>query len=567
VSTRADQVRRRALLELYRRKRSQESLHSFAANIEVPMSPHPALKPDETLVDAKLVHPRHISKLLEVLQRTVTRPFGRAIIQMPPGTAKSTYAGPVTLGWCIGGDQTGEYIRQPGQKARPRKGRYMIVSYGDDLASLQSRRTQTVIEQPEYSQLWDTPITMGSRTAESDWDTNTGCEVRAFGIMSGITGNRCNGVLIDDPVKNREQGDSADRQKKIVDEYQGSILSRLLPGAWVILIMTRWNESDLAGYILPDDYKGQSGMVKCKDGLQWEVLNLPAKAELPDDPLGRAPGEYIFPEFYPKEHWQMFENTQGAAAQRDWSSLYQQRPTNEGAGKFTRQMFEPNFYDADDLPTALTLVGAGDYAVTDGGGDWTELAIWGFDSNSVLWALEWWYDQVNTGISTEAMLEMIERKKVRKWFNEGGVIDKAMRPSFNRRQRELMSPGKHFCQNADGEMVVCHRKHDVWCDLQSLPSIKDKVAKAMNFQARASIGQVRFPRNAPWTERVIQQLIALPAGRHDDAVDVCGLIGRGIDQYHPARPPKNEERAIIQPFTEAWFMSTEFPDKPTLRYR
>lgn len=552
--------RKTALREIYRRKKCQTSLHSFAANIDVPMSPTPPIRPDETLIDARAVLPTHISKLLEVLQRTVTRPFGRALIQMPPGTAKSTYAGPVTIGWCMGNDQTSIHWKK-------RKGRYMIVSYGDDLAALQSRRTQSVVKQDGYSELWDTPVTIGDHTAESDWNTNTECELRSFGITGGITGNRCNGVLIDDPVKNREQADSPQVQKKVVDEYQGSVLSRLLPGAWVILIMTRWSERDLAGYILPDDYKGQSGMVRCKDNLMWEVLNLPAKAENTDDPIGRKPGEYIFPEFYPAQHWQMYENSGGSEAARDWQSLYQQRPTAQGSGKFTREMFEPYYYGPDDLPIALTLIGTGDYAVTDGGGDWTELAIWGLDSQSTLWCLEWWGDQVDTGKSIDKMLEMIERRKVRMWFNEGGVIDKAMRPAFQRRSRELMSPGQHFCPNEAGLMVVCEKNHDVYTDLRSLPSIKDKIAKASNFQARASIGQVRFPRYAPWREKVILQLISLPAGRYDDCVDNCGLAGRGIDQYHPAQVPAAEERPIIKPFTEEWLMAQEFPDKQPLRYR
>lgn len=528
------------------------------------MSPNPPPKPDETLILPVALLPPHLFKLQEVLQRTVTRPYGRAIIQMPPGTAKSTYAGPCLISWCMGNDQTGLFWPK-------RQGRYMIVSYGDDLAALQSRRMQSIVKQPDYSELWDTPVTIGDRSAESDWNTNLGCEMRSFGILSGITGNRCNGVLIDDPVKNREQADSPERQKKAVDEYQGSILSRLLPYAWVILIMTRWNERDLAGYILPDDYKGQSGMVKCKDGLMWEVLNLPAKAENTDDPIGRKPGEYIFPQFYPKEHWQMYENASGSEANRDWESLYQQRPTQKGSGKFRRDMFEPYFYDPDDLPLALTLVGAGDYAVTKDGGDWTEMAIWGFDSTSTLWCLEWWGKQCDTGESIEKMLEMIERRRVRLWFNEGGPIDKAMRPAFQRRARELMSPSQHFCMDADpdrpGEMAICSKRHDVYCDLRSLPSIKDKIAKAMNFQARASLGQVRFPRAAPWKDKVITQLTSLPAGRYDDCADNCGLVGRGIDQYHPARVVVPVEREIIKPFTPQWVEMTEHPDKPPVRYR
>jgi hypothetical protein len=551
--------------ELYRRLKCQQSLHSFALNIDVPMSPNLPLRPDESTGDllgfsAKDLMAPHLSKLLEVLQRTVTRPFGRAIIQMPPGTAKSTYTDAVLPAWCIGNDTTGLYWPK-------RQGRYIIASYNDDLAEDQSRRLQSIIKQEDYGLYWDVPIAMGDLTGAGKWNTNLGHEIQAKGLLSGITGKRANGIIIDDPVKNREDADSPQTQKKTVNEYQSTILSRLLPRAWLILILTRWSENDLAGYILPDDYKGQSGMIKCKDNLMWEVLNLPAKAENPDDPIGRKLGEYIFPEFYPKEHWQIFEFAQGSEAARDWASLYQQRPTAQGSGKFTKEMFEPYFYDPDDLPLALTLVGAGDYAVTKDGGDFTELAIWGFDSNSTLYMLEWWSKQCDTGEAVEKMLEMIERRKVRLWFNEGGVIDKAMRPSFQRRARELMSPGKHFCPGEDGTMQICQKTHDVYCDLRSLPSIKDKIAKAMNFQARASIGQIRLPRHHPETPKIINQLTSLPAGRYDDKVDNCGLVGRGIDQYHPARKPETENKPKIIPFTQAWVEATEEADTPKVRYR
>jgi hypothetical protein len=552
--------RKFALRELHRRKMSQRSLHSFAMNIEVPMSPMAPPRPDETLIPARALMPVHLAKLLDVLERCVTTPYGRCMIFMPPGTAKSTYTSAVLPSWCIGNDLTG--IHWP-----KRQGRYIIASYADDLAEDQSRRCQSILRQDEYTHTWPVPVTLGDLTGAGKWNTNTGCEVQAKGLMSGITGKRANGIVIDDPVKNREEADSPQTQKRIVNEYQGAVMSRLLPGAWIAFIMTRWNENDLAGYILPDDYKGQSGPVLCKDGLMWEILNLPAKAENADDPLGRKFGEYIFPEYYPPRHWQMYENAAGNEAARDWASLYQQRPTAQGSGKFTREMFEPYFYGPDDLPNALTLVAAGDYAVTKDGGDWTELAIWGMDSNSTLYCLEWWSKQCDTGESADKMLEMIERKKVRLWFNEGGVIDKAMRPGFQRRQRELMTPGKHFCANDEGEMVLCEKKHDVICVLHSLPSIKDKIAKAMNFQSRASIGQVRFPRNAPFTEKVILQLISLPAGRHDDKVDVCGLIGRGLSEFHPARPATPVERPVIKPFTAAWL---EFQDPGELkipRYR
>jgi hypothetical protein len=44
-------------------------------------------------------------------------------------------------------------------------------------------------------------------------------------------------------------------------------------------------------------------------------------------------------------------------------------------------------------------------------------------------------------------------------------------------------------------------------------------------------------------ERVLNQLIAFPAGKHDDAVDVCGMIGRALDMAHPAIVPLDKPKA------------------------
>lgn len=282
----------------------------------------------------------------------------------------------------------------------------------------------------------------------------------------------------------------------------------------------------------------------------WEVLNIPAKCERTDDPLGRALGEYLWTDYYPVAHWQMHELAQGQEAARKWSALYQQRPTNVGSGRFTRAHFDSYLYDADELPLSLNFIGASDHAVTEGGNDFTEIGICGMDCNSHIWFVDWWSKQTgDTGEAIDEILDRVARWKARMWFNEGGVIDKAITGPFNRRSRERLALGQQ-----------------VQTDRRSLPSMKDKVAKAMAFQARCSIGTVHFPRNAPWTEAVILQLLALPTGRHDDKADVCGLIGRAIDQFHPTHKPTEEKPKGIKPFTAAW-VEYEEPKLPTIRYR
>jgi len=166
------------------------------------------------------------------------------------------------------------------------------------------------------------------------------------GLLAGITGNRADGIIIDDPVANREQADSPTIREKIYNEYIDTAMTRAKPNMWAIIIQTRWHEEDLAGAILPADYNGESGMLDCRDGQRWEVLCIPAEAEREDDPLGRKPGEFLWPEWFSREHWSTWRDNPRAA--RTWAALYQQRPAPFTGVHFNREMFR--YYDPDLAP-------------------------------------------------------------------------------------------------------------------------------------------------------------------------------------------------------------------------
>jgi hypothetical protein len=515
-----------ALKELKRRARARESLHSYAMNVDIPTVPFEAPCPDESVEGpAALLMARHHAAILGCLQRTANRPMGRCMIFAPPGSAKSLYTSVLLPTWEMG--------RRPGS-------RIILASYQSTLAERQSRRAIQICASDKYKVLWPEAPVLTSEAAHQ-WSLSNKSEMIATGMLGGVTGNRANAIIIDDPVSGREDADSELMRQKTLDAYKDDLLTRLLPNGWVAFIMTRWHEQDLAGAILPDDYDGRSGLITCKDGLEWEILNIPARAERADDPLGRRPGEYLWPEFYPDSHWQMFENAAGPESARTWSSLYQQRPTPQGSGRFTEDMFD--FYKPGTEPPYMAYVGAGDYAVTEGKNDFTELGVFGVDPAGELWEVDWWSKQSATDESTEKTLDMIKRWRIPMWFNEGGVIDKAMGPLINLRMRQRR----------------------IFADRRALPSMADKVAKCMSFQGRAAAKTVHFRDNAN-SRRVVGQLCALPAGRYDDAADVCGLVGRAVDQFPVARAPQEKKRDQLIPFSAKWLEFEEKTD-PARRYR
>ena len=208
-----------------------------------------------------------------------------------------------------------------------------------------------------------------------------------------------------------------------------------------------------------------------------------------------------------------------------------------------------NGSDIIALPNSLRIYGATDWATLEPQKgkkepDFTEHGTWGLDSQGRLFALDWWYKQAETDKGAAAFISMIKRWKPIRWWNEGGLIDKALAPHVRKAMRDAHA----------------------YTVLESLPSMQDKGLKLQAFHSMVANGMVFWPMGLEWTERVIDQLIKFPGGRWDDAADVCGLIGRAIDKMFDAQVPVVEKRHVVRPYTEEWLELGNLNKPPTVRY-
>jgi len=134
----------------------------------------------------------------------------------------------------------------------------------------------------------------------------------------------------------------------------------------VIIVATRWHTDDLIGRVTQrmDD---------------WEVISLPAIA-LENDPLGRRPGEPLFPERYDLKRLE--EIRRARAGTYLWEAMYQQQPFDD-AMAFTNPDWFPII---ERLPMAeearLHKARVWDLAATSAGGDWTVGGLLGKDEPS-----------------------------------------------------------------------------------------------------------------------------------------------------------------------------------------
>ncbi|CAL9667148.1 hypothetical protein SUDANB145_07218 (plasmid) [Streptomyces sp. enrichment culture] len=120
-----------------------------------------------------------------------------------------------------------------------------------------------------------------------------------------------NCLIVDDPFKGSDDAESQTQRDRVWDWWQSVALTRLEPNGSLVVINTRWNPDDLSGRLLETE------------GDEWTVLDLPALAMAEDDPLGRAPGEALWPERYNTDDLARIRKGVG---ERVWWALYQQQP-------------------------------------------------------------------------------------------------------------------------------------------------------------------------------------------------------------------------------------------------
>jgi predicted phage terminase large subunit-like protein len=422
----------------------------------------------------------HLLELDSALEDVEQGKCDRLMVLMPPRMGKSEKTSKRFPAYCLGRMPTRQII---------------AASYNSDLATDFGRQVRNIIRDPRFTNVFpDVELSPDSQAANR-WNTNKGGAYVAAGVGTAVTGRGADIFLIDDPVKDREEADSETRRETIWNWYTSTAYTRLMPGGSIILIQTRWHEDDLAGRLLEQEAKG---------GDKWRKLILPAIL---------SDGTALWPQRYDVE---ALNRIKRAIGPRDFSALYQQEPSPDEGTFFKREWFER--HTKIDEPHHFYL--ASDYAVTDGGGDYTEHGVFAIGASGKIYHADWWSGQTSSDVWIDELLRLIKKWKPICAFGEAGVIQKAIEPMLRRRMIETGTR----------------------CRMEWLSSIHDKATRARGFQSRAAMGEVSL-RDDDDGERILNQLLKFPAGKHDDAVDVCGLIGRALDMAHPAIVPIEKPKA------------------------
>lgn len=258
-----------------------------------------------------LDRPEHLAPYLDILERA---PGGnlRECIAAPPQHGKTVCAGHALVKWL----------------GSPKAKHYAFATYNQNRSDEVARATRQLAEEAGLS----------PTGTVRQWRVKTGAEVKFTSIGGSLTGYPVDGVLlIDDPVKDREEAESPRMREKAWGWLGDVGKTRVHPGGSILLMATRWHEDDLTG--------------RCVKLLGWGYTNLQAIAEDMPDPLGRQPGEALWPSRRPLDFLEVIRRENAYT----WASLYQGRPRPRGGSLFG----EPHYYQPSELPTKGYRVGYG----------------------------------------------------------------------------------------------------------------------------------------------------------------------------------------------------------------
>jgi predicted phage terminase large subunit-like protein len=390
----------------------------------------------------------------------------------------------------------------------------MMASYEADYARSWGRKTRDVMEE------WG-PKVFGVQVARepraADWWTIKGREgvMVTAGVGGPITGKGAHLLIIDDPVKNAEDAASRVFQEKQFDWWRSTASTRLMPGAVVVLVMTRWNEDDLAGKLLVE-----------QDG-EWTLLNLPAVAE-DNDALGRKPGEFLCEELYDAEEMRRTERRVGSYF---WNAMYQQRPAPPEGSHFklanlrywreeSRAGMRLFALDGDDgrrvfdqsvTPRFQTV----DVALSEKKtADWTVVATWAATGDGDLLLLDLerqHFEEQQLAAFLEAQSDKHGRPPM--WIERFGAGRSPLR---------ILS--------RDGYPV---REIPVEAGTQS-----DKITRAFGAVALTERHQLFLPASRPdWVGGYELELATFPYAKNDDMVDVTSYAARLLPNVVVAARP------------------------------
>lgn len=441
------------------------------------------------------------------------------VITTPPRHWKSSLVSQKAASWFVGK-----------RKSNAQPHQVIFTSYAASLATRNSRTAlETIRDNPLYAEIFpDVRVSRRSQAVE-EWalDSEPIPTGIAAGVGGGLTGQGADMLIIDDPIKDAAEAASVSMRQNLWDWWADVARTRVNPGGYVVIVMTRWHVDDLVGRLLTQAQE-QPGLERIV------MLRLPALAEsdkerlsaadvgLPvdqTDPLNRQPGEALWPEMVSADDHhataRLFPLTHDA--------LNQGRPVPKGGYLVGREQFKV----LASRPTAhVRWVLGTDWAITEKEAapkrrqdpDYTVAFLVG------LWTPD--------GDRNDVRLVLADMRRAQaNVYDAKQMVKEAMLAAGARipmRSGEANMDKIYLTSlRADADLVGYSIQN---LERNQMPG--DKVAKAQRWIELVHAGRVYIVQGA-WNDEFFAEMESFPRGVHDDQIDAVSVAVAyfGIDTF------------------------------------
>lgn len=351
-----------------------------------------------------------------------------------------------------------------------------------------------------------------SAAGKERWKTHEGGGVWVAGIGKG-TGMPADLLIVDDPIKGREEADSAAVRRQVHNWWDSVLNTREEPNDAKVIIHTRWHKLDLIGYLLKKNEELE------KEGLEeecepWHVVSLPIEAKPANNikPLPktvtrerdyRQPGEALDPTRY-DERW--IRRKKANTPARDWDAIYQQDPTDAQGTIFKADHIGYFILPGETgLPNDVVLTDVGirriaslDSTFKDSAGtDMVGIGMW---------------------LQTQEAMYRLDQINRRMGFNDTLDTLRALQPAW--KFDTLLVEDK-----ANGSAIIDTLKREArGYSVIEVDPMGGKVARAEAAAVQFKQRRVFIHRHAPWRAEYVGQLLEFPSGTFDDLVDETSQV-------------------------------------------
>lgn len=418
-------------------------------------------------------------------------PSNRLLINVPPGTSKSTLVGIMYSAWLWGP------CGQPWH-------RYIGVAHEQGLAVRDNRLTRELVVSEWYQRLW--PIRFKSDQNEKLYFENDARGFRQACAIKSITGRRGHTIGIDDPLSPEKAHSETDRETAL------RVMSETIPlrlnspsTSSIVMVMQRLHERDPAGFVL-------------SEGLGYEHVCIPMEFEPArrhytcigwTDPR-TDDGDLMFPDRFPRE---VVERDKRALGSYAYAGQMQQRPSPAGGGVFRDEWWR--YLDA--LPRLQYRTIYADTAQkTKTANDYSVLQCWGKSEEG-----------------QAVLIDMIRGK----W--EAPELQERAR-AFWKKHHAITGKPKGVLRSMKVEDKVSGTGLIQTLGREGIPVLPiqrdiDKLTRAYDAVPHIEAGNVVLMRDCPHLSDMLAEASGFPSASHDDTVDpmmdaIADMLG-GESQY------------------------------------